>query len=131
MGGWVDASFFFQYSCCSKHHSLSTHPPTYPFLQAGLFNPWDRALYLSVKHSRPFLSGENFQRPYQGFWQVRPPTHTTHDVYQLIFFPSTPPIMSGTYSNRPRLPPHLPLQQAILQRTLFTGLYFPLDDVFI
>ncbi|EWM23565.1 hypothetical protein Naga_101424g1 [Nannochloropsis gaditana] len=38
--------------------------------QAGLFNPWDRALYLSVKYSRPFLSVANFQRPYQGFWQV-------------------------------------------------------------
>jgi hypothetical protein len=33
--------------------------------QAGLFNPWDRALYLSVKHNRPFLSGLNFINPYQ------------------------------------------------------------------
>jgi hypothetical protein len=37
--------------------------------QAGLFNPYDRALYLSVKHKRPFLSSLNFQSPYQGFLQ--------------------------------------------------------------
>ena len=55
--------------------------------QAGIFNPWDRALYLSVKHTRPFLSSLNFQRPYQGFGQ------------------------------------------AIVQRTLSTGLYFPLEDM--
>lgn len=57
--------------------------------QAGLFNPWDRALYLSVKHERPFLAIENFNRPYQGFWQ------------------------------------------AIIQRTFSTGLYFPLEDLFM
>lgn len=38
--------------------------------QAGLFNPWDRALYLSVKESRPFLAWDNFSRPYQGFGQA-------------------------------------------------------------
>lgn len=37
---------------------------------SGLFNPWDRALYLSVKHSRPFLSFQNFKSPYQGFSQA-------------------------------------------------------------
>lgn len=37
---------------------------------AGLFNPWDRALYLSVKDHRPFLSKENFRNPYQGFSQA-------------------------------------------------------------
>ena len=37
---------------------------------AGLFNPWDRALYLSVLHSRPFLTAANFRHPYQGFLQV-------------------------------------------------------------
>ena len=49
----------------------------------------DRALYLSVKHKRPFLSVLNFSKPYQGFWQ------------------------------------------AIVQRTLSTGLYFPLEDLFM
>ena len=39
-------------------------------VNAGLFNPYDRALYLSVKHKRPFLSGSNFQRPFQGFLQT-------------------------------------------------------------
>jgi Mitochondrial carrier protein len=38
-------------------------------LQAGLFNPFDRALYLSVKNHVPFLSVANFQNPYQGFSQ--------------------------------------------------------------
>lgn len=37
--------------------------------QAGLFNPYDRALYLSVKHHRPFLDSRNFQNGYQGFAQ--------------------------------------------------------------
>ncbi|STX51561.1 Mitochondrial carrier protein [Legionella busanensis] len=37
---------------------------------AGLFNPWDRALYLSIKENRPFLSKENFTAPYQGFSQA-------------------------------------------------------------
>jgi hypothetical protein len=38
-------------------------------VQAGLLNPFDRALYLSVKERRPFLHRENFTRPYQGFLQ--------------------------------------------------------------
>jgi len=37
---------------------------------AGLFNPWDRALYLSVLHNRHFLDRRNFAKPYQGFWQA-------------------------------------------------------------
>jgi hypothetical protein len=37
--------------------------------QAGLFNPFDRALYLSVKNEIPFLSSANFQNPYSGFFQ--------------------------------------------------------------
>jgi hypothetical protein len=37
--------------------------------QAGVFNPYDRALYLSIKESRPFLSRENWKRPYSGFTQ--------------------------------------------------------------
>ena len=38
-------------------------------LQSVLFNPWDRALYLSVKEKRPFLLRENFRNPYQGWLQ--------------------------------------------------------------
>lgn len=37
---------------------------------SGLFNPWDRALYLSVKNNKPFLSAENFSKPYQGVSQA-------------------------------------------------------------
>lgn len=36
---------------------------------AGLFNPWDRALYLGHKYDRPFLNKLNFTAPYQGFSQ--------------------------------------------------------------
>ena len=38
-------------------------------IQAGLLNPYDRALFLSVKERRPFLHIDNFRRPYQGFLQ--------------------------------------------------------------
>lgn len=34
------------------------------------FNPWDRALHLSIKYDRKFLSADNFKNPYQGFKQV-------------------------------------------------------------
>ena len=38
-------------------------------LQAGLFNPFDRALYLSITNQVPFLRAENFRNPYSGFMQ--------------------------------------------------------------
>lgn len=57
-------------------------------LQAVVFNPYDRALYLAVKHDRPFLSRAHFSRPFHGF------------------------------------------EQAIVQRALSAGLYFPLEDQF-
>lgn len=37
---------------------------------AGFFNPWDRGLYLSIKHHRPFLSAANFTQPFQGVYQA-------------------------------------------------------------
>ena len=37
---------------------------------AGLLNPWDRALYLSVKESRGFFHRQNWTSPYQGFTQA-------------------------------------------------------------
>ena len=37
---------------------------------SGLFNPWDRALYLSVKNNNPFLTKDNFRHPYHGFSQA-------------------------------------------------------------
>lgn len=36
----------------------------------ALFNPWDRALNLSMVHSRPFLKCVNFTSPYQGVMQA-------------------------------------------------------------
>lgn len=57
-------------------------------VQAFVFNPWDRALYLSVINSRPFLDRRNFLNPWKG------------------------------------------VVQTIVQRSLSTGLYFPLEDMF-
>jgi hypothetical protein len=37
---------------------------------AALFNPWDRALFLSVIESRAFLSPSNFRTPFQGLSQT-------------------------------------------------------------
>jgi hypothetical protein len=37
--------------------------------QAGVFNPYDRALYLSVKENRSFLTFANWNSPYTGFLQ--------------------------------------------------------------
>jgi hypothetical protein len=37
---------------------------------AGIFNPWDRALYLSVWRDRPFLDARNWKKPYKGFNQA-------------------------------------------------------------
>lgn len=51
--------------------------------QAGLFNPWDRALYLSIKHNRPFLSYSNFQHPFQGLMQ----TITQRAISSGLYFP--------------------------------------------
>lgn len=39
-------------------------------MQAIIFNPWDRALYLSVKHERIFLTLENFKHPWAGVTQT-------------------------------------------------------------
>lgn len=39
-------------------------------LQAGLFNPWDRALYLSVRYERPFYDPINFRQPMAGVFQT-------------------------------------------------------------
>lgn len=38
--------------------------------QAFVFNPWDRALYLSVKNERAFLHSENFRNPMAGVTQT-------------------------------------------------------------
>jgi len=39
-------------------------------LQAAVFNPWDRALYLSVKCERRFLDARNFFHPMAGVLQT-------------------------------------------------------------
>lgn len=37
--------------------------------QAGVFNPYDRALYLSIRDDRKFLHPINWHKPYTGFMQ--------------------------------------------------------------
>ena len=37
--------------------------------QAGVFNPYDRALYLSIRDNRRFLHPINWHKPYTGFMQ--------------------------------------------------------------
>jgi len=39
-------------------------------LQAGIFNPWDRALYLSIKDGRAFLHVDNWRSPFSGLMQT-------------------------------------------------------------
>lgn len=39
-------------------------------IQAGVFHPWDRALYLAQTHSRSFLHPENWLSPLQGMTQT-------------------------------------------------------------
>jgi hypothetical protein len=48
-----------------------------------VFNPWDRALYLSVKHYRPFLDKLNFVRPFSGVLQ----TLTYRAISSGLYFP--------------------------------------------
>ena len=38
-------------------------------VQAGVLNPWDRALYLSIKENRHFLNVKNFRNPFSGLLQ--------------------------------------------------------------
>jgi len=52
-------------------------------LQAGVFNPWDRALYLSVSNKRPFLLRENFANPMAGVLQ----TITQRAISAGLYFP--------------------------------------------
>jgi len=39
-------------------------------LQSIIFNPWDKALYLSIKLERPFLDMRNFEHPMKGMTQT-------------------------------------------------------------
>ena len=52
-------------------------------IQAAVFNPWDRALYLSVMHHRDFLHRENFSKPFAGVMQ----TITQRAISSGLYFP--------------------------------------------
>lgn len=51
---------------------------------AALFNPWDRALYLSVKNNKPFLTIENFKHPYHGFTQAMMQRAFLGSIYYIL-----------------------------------------------
>ena len=52
-------------------------------IQAALFNPWDRALYLSVKENRNFLNIYNFHDPFAGVLQ----TISQRTISNGLYFP--------------------------------------------
>lgn len=49
--------------------------------KALIFNPWDRAMYLSVKEHRPFLHRENFVNPFHGATQSMMQRAVTQGFY--------------------------------------------------
>lgn len=73
----------------SKHPVLSKNVKLFNcgifsgLIQAAVFNPWDRALYLSVSNHRPFLRMENFKHPMAGVMQ----TITQRAVSSGLYFP--------------------------------------------
>lgn len=69
--------------------------------QAGLFNPYDRALYLSVKNHVPFLTPSNFANPYLGFSQSVLGRAISGGLYFPLehYFSSLVPPDSGPWAN--------------------------------
>ena len=69
--------------------------------QAGLFNPVDRALYLSIKNHVPFLTASNFVNPYQGFSQSVVGRALSGGLYYPLehYFSSLVPPESGPWAN--------------------------------
>ena len=69
--------------------------------QAGLFNPVDRALYLSVKNHVPFLTASNFHNPYLGFSQSLLGRAISGGLYFPLehYFSSLVPPDSGPWAN--------------------------------
>jgi hypothetical protein len=68
-------------------------------IQAIVFNPWDRALYLSVKESRIFCTMENFRHPFSGLLQ----TIFQRAISAGLYFPLEQSFMeylSEKYSNK-------------------------------
>jgi hypothetical protein len=49
--------------------------------KAVIFNPWDRAMYLSVKDHRPFLRWDNFKHPFHGAMQSMVHRVVTQGLY--------------------------------------------------
>lgn len=70
-------------------------------LQAGFFNPFDRALYLSVKNHVPFMTKSNFAHPYQGFGQSILCRALSGGLYYPLenYFSSLVPLDSGPWAN--------------------------------
>ncbi|CAE8633842.1 unnamed protein product [Polarella glacialis] len=83
------------------------------FVVSAVLNPWDRALYLSVVNERPFFSRSNWQNPYRGL-----------DPKSMCFKPHQP------FKHEPPPMKTWPcVAQTLMQRTISTGIYFPLEDL--
>lgn len=75
-------------------------------LQAAIFNPWDRALYLSVKNSTRFLHPSNFTRPFEGLLQ----TVTQRAISAGLYFPLEQifrDMLHDSFSSDPHLRPYI------------------------
>ncbi|MES1910390.1 MAG: hypothetical protein MHM6MM_002992 [Cercozoa sp. M6MM] len=57
---------------------------------AGSLNPWDRALYLSVRDRRAFLDRRNWQQPYRGFSQALLSRALSNGMYFPVFDATLP-----------------------------------------
>lgn len=81
---------------------------------SALFNPWDRALYLSVKNEISFLSWDNFTSPYHGASQA---------IVQRAFLNSTYFVMQSEmkYYMDPYLRDNLKLSEASSQFCIGIG----------
>ena len=70
--------------------------------QAAVFNPYDRALYLSIKERRNFLSWSNWKAPYNGFLQSLGGRAVAGGLYfplEHLFLRALDPLESGPLLN--------------------------------
>eukprot|EP01038_Epipyxis_sp_PR26KG_P004044 gene4044-5786_t len=84
-------------------------------VQSIIFNPWDRALYLSVKENRKFLDLRNFEKPFAGVFQ----TIAQRTLSAGLFFPLEELYINGltsyfTDEQRPWLRPCITMLAGIL-----------------
>lgn len=95
--------------------------------QAGLLNPWDRALYLSVKTHSRFLSSSNWTAPYHGFTQTIAQRTLSGGLYFLLqgeIMHALRPVLAGarTESSNAKLQFGVGLVAGCLNGAILNGL---------